>query len=77
MFKNVIFKMCLEIIFDKYVSKGFGIIWPINQMVDKPNSNWEKTLYSGIFRSKFSELQNQVTDTYNLLIFSMSTHKAT
>ena len=32
LFKNVIFKMCLEIIYSAYVQIGFGIKWPI--MVD-------------------------------------------
>ena len=34
LFKNVIFKVCLEIIYLKYVWKGFGIKWPV--MVDMP-----------------------------------------
>ena len=33
LFKNVIFKICLEIIFLIYVQKGFVIKWPTNVLV--------------------------------------------
>ena len=45
LFKNVIFKMCLEIIYLIYVWKGFGIKWPTKVDVIKPNQVWYRGKY--------------------------------
>ena len=41
-FKNIVYKMCLEIVSDKYVWKGFGIEWP--KMVDMPQNQTNRII---------------------------------